>query len=233
MKDFLGKIAFFFVLLVVVVLARFWGESAGRSDALNYLTATATEDPAAYLRTVDVEISQFLSEIERFRKTNALRASHTKAEYSEKMKEIGFDSLLDMRRLERDPDFTESMAIINGAESAFQAYQARLLSDEEETRNEILRLKISKEERNAMLSSYNAAAEKNRKFLDLEKTVFPECRSIMELLSSSRGGWVVGDGAISYSDENLRSEVHSHLQALARIVESQRLLQIDMQNPAH
>jgi hypothetical protein len=152
-------------------------------------------------------------------------------DYLAEWEAIGWESLLDARRIDQDRSLAESRTIVKQAHAIVDKYEARTATLIRDLRARIHALPVSDKVRQEMLAGFDKSLKKDRlgQHWALEKRVVREFSNIIELLATAQHGtgWVVEGDQIQFLRDQDLTAFNSHLEEINRIAQDQDQIHSD------
>ncbi|MCS7064089.1 MAG: hypothetical protein NZM04_08645, partial [Methylacidiphilales bacterium] len=170
-------------------------------------------------------------EVEHFTKTLLIKIAKFRNEYQKEVDDINIDTLLDPTRLRQDKDLRESKLLIHKAKDVVDKYRALSYKLLEDSRLDIISLKISDDQKKIMLRGYDRTLIESRKIMDviwgLEYNIILEAEKIIDLLSKKKGAWLIKNNEIIFKHDNDMTAFNNHLIAIQIMAHKQEEIRKD------
>lgn len=167
-------------------------------------------------------------EMERFVKEFIDRCVALRNDYLLELYAIGWNSILDAKRIKNDTTLSESKVMIERAKVIAEKYEKKTADLMNGTRAHINALNMSESNKREMLAGFERGMSKSGKQIDeqwkLEKQVLLQFENIIVLLAA-RKNWVVqGEQILFYSEDDL-ARFNSYIGTIQRLVQQQEQIQ--------
>lgn len=163
-------------------------------------------------------------ELERFMGEFIDRLVLQRKDYLLELEAIGWNSILDTKRIKNDTALSESRAIIQRAKDIVEKYEKNTVALIENTKLRIKALNASEAVKQNMLVGFEKGMEKSGKKIDeqwrLEKQVIQNFENMFLLLAASKA-WVIKDGQILFYRDGELARFNSYIQAIQSISDRQ------------
>jgi hypothetical protein len=170
-----------------------------------------------------------MGEIERFVRLVMSKSVKLRNDYLEDLTAVGWDSLLNAKRLEKDSGMTESKLIIEKARAVVELYKAKTDQMLADNLKAIDTINISASSKQAFRSGYVKAsvARKGRieELWQLESQIISEVESIIYHLEARRAHWSVQDGQLLFEKQNDLDIYRSYLKSITDLSKWQEDIQ--------
>lgn len=196
--------------------------------------ATATTDssglPARIERTAPQSPAARgeFGEMERFMKEFIDRFVAQRNDYLLELEAIGWNSILDAKRIKNDAALSESRVMIERAKSIVDKYEKKTAELMRGTRAHIESLNMSEATKKELLAGFEKGMSKSGDQIDeqwrLEKQVVRQFENIFVMLAASKTWVVEGEQILFYSDSEL-ARFNSYIQAIQGLTHQQEQLQ--------
>lgn len=147
-----------------------------------------------------------VGEFERFMKELMDQTVAQRNDYTLELSAIGWDSILDPSRLEKDKTFTESQLILTKGKDIVRKYRGRANSLLQSTRAKINNLEVSSSLKQDMIHGFDRGMKNTQgqfdRLWELEEMTIFEVEKIINLLSKRSGSWVVFGRKIVFENNN-------------------------------
>ena len=168
-------------------------------------------------------------EMERFVKEFMDQVVSQRNDYLLELEAIGWNGILDAKRIKADKSFVESKVTIQKAKEVVAKYTKNTQALLESTKNNIRSLNISESSKRSMLSGFDRGMEKAKENIDamwsLEAKTIKEFEKIITLLAAKKGAWVVeGEQILFYNDGDL-AKFNSCIASIQNIAKQQKAIQ--------
>ena len=168
-------------------------------------------------------------EIERYAKNVMDQMVSQRNSYINEISGIGWNSILDASRIEKDVSLAESKTLIRNARALVKKYSEKtqvLLNDSKEN---IHSLNVSESVKKSMIIGFeegmDIAAADIEETWELEKQAINEFASIIDLLAATTNDWIIQGGQILFLDEADLTKFNNHILAIQEIVKKQVSIQ--------
>lgn len=172
--------------------------------------------------------SDEFGEIERYVKECISRLVDLNNSYLLEITAIGWNSILDARRIKNDPALSESMVMIEKAKTIVDKYEKKVVELIQFSKTHIHVLNMSESsKRELMIGFEEGMNESDKKIKDLwgmEKQAICQFENIFLLFAKSKNWVVENDKILFYSDEELEL-FNSYLQKIQNLKNQQEQLQ--------
>lgn len=166
-----------------------------------------------------------MGEIEGFIRLVMNKSVKLRNDYLDDLTAIGWDSMLDSKRLEKDKDMTESKAIIERARDVVERYKSKTEQMFADNLKAIDTINISPSSKQAFRNGYVKAsvARKGRieELWQLESQIIAEAESIIYHLEARRAHWSVEDGTLLFEKQNDLDIYRSYLKSITDLSQRQ------------
>ncbi|OQA33406.1 MAG: hypothetical protein BWY57_01211 [Betaproteobacteria bacterium ADurb.Bin341] len=167
-------------------------------------------------------------EMERFAKEFIDRFVALRNDYISELDAIGWNSILDAKRIKNDTALSGSKVMIERAKAIADKYEKKTTELIDGTRAHINALNMSESNKREMLAGFERGMSKSGKQIDeqwkLEKQVLLQFENIIVLLAA-RKNWVVrGERILFYSEDDL-ARFNSYIGTIQRLVQQQEQIQ--------
>lgn len=167
-------------------------------------------------------------EMERFVKEFIDRFIAQRNDYLLELDAIGWNSILDAKRIRNDTTLSESKMMIERAKIIADKYEKKTADLMNGTRAHINALNMSESNKLKMLAGFERGMSKSGKKIDeqwkLEKQVLLQFENII-LLLAARKNWVVQDEQILFNSEDDLTRFNSYIGTIQRLVQQQEQIQ--------
>lgn len=170
-----------------------------------------------------------LGEFERFMKEFMNQIAFLRNDYLLELEAIGWNSILDPKRIRDDTGLVESRVTIKKAKYIVAKYRKKTNLLLENAREKLQSLDMSASLKQKAISGFDRGMEQTKSEIDsmwtMEENVVIEFENIFELLAARKDAWVVQESKILfYSDTDL-NKFNSHIASIQNIVNQQQLIQ--------
>lgn len=167
-------------------------------------------------------------EMERFVKEFIDRFVVLRNDYLLELNAIGWNSILDAKRITNDTTLSESKVMIERAKVIAEKYEKKTADYINETRVHINSLNMSDSNKRELLAGFEKGMSRSGKQIDeqwkLENQVLLQFENIIFLLAA-RKNWVVqGEQILFYNEDDL-ARFNSYIETIQRLVQQQELIQ--------
>lgn len=167
-------------------------------------------------------------EMERFVKEFIDRFVVLRNDYLLELNAIGWNSILDAKRITNDTTLSESKVMIERAKVIAEKYEKKTADYINETRVHINSLNMSESNKRELLAGFEKGMSRSGKQIDeqwkLENQVLLQFENIIFLLAA-RKNWVVqGEQILFYNEDDL-ARFNSYIETIQRLVQQQELIQ--------
>ena len=170
-----------------------------------------------------------VGEMERFGRTFLSRMTDLRNDYLKQLDAIGWDKILDMRRIAGDKSLSQSKAMVGKAKSLVVSYREKALATIETTRADIDKLPISDDAKRGFRKGFEKSLETSRgrlvEQLTLEAGIVDEMGKLFDLLAAKSGKWAVRGGKVVFSDQATLDGFNGHLAEMQKMSARQEELQ--------
>jgi hypothetical protein len=170
-----------------------------------------------------------LGEVERFMKEFINQMASQRNKYLLEFTAIGWDRILDPRRIENDKTLAESKMTIEKAKAIVEKYDQETNVLLGNARQRIQTLDVSAASKQEMTSSFDRGMEKAKQEIyalwALEKKTVCEFENIFNLLFETRGTWVVSEGQILFHNDDDLNKFNSYIASIQSLVNQQEEIQ--------
>jgi hypothetical protein len=167
-------------------------------------------------------------EMEQFMKEFIDRLVAQRNDYLLELEAIGWDSILDAKRIKNDVALSESRVMIERAKAIVDKYEKKTSGLMQGTRVHIGSLNMPEATKKEMLAGFERGMSKSGMQLDekwrLEKQVVRQFENIVLLLAASKAWVVEGEQILFYTDNDL-ARFNSYIQAIQGLTQQQEQLQ--------
>jgi len=167
-------------------------------------------------------------EMERFIKELIDRFVVQKNDYLLELDAIGWNSLLDTKRIKNDTTLSESKVMIERAKIIVVKYEKKTADLINGARGDINALNMSELNKREMLAGFEKGISKSSKKIDdqwkLEKQVLLQFENIIMLLAA-RKNWVVQDEQILFQSKDDLAKFNSYIVTIQRLGQQQEQIQ--------
>lgn len=167
-------------------------------------------------------------EMERFVKELIDRFVAQRNDYLLELGAIGWNSILDAKRIKNDTTLSESKVMIERAKVIADKYEKKTADLMTGTRAHINALNMSESNKREMLAGFERGMSKSGKKIDkqwkLEKQVLLQFENII-LLLAARKNWVVQGEQILFHSEDDLARFNSYIGTIQRLVQQQEQIQ--------
>lgn len=167
-------------------------------------------------------------EMERFMKEFIDRLVAQRNDYLLELEAIGWDSILDAKRIKNDAALSESRVMIERAKAIVDKYEKKTSALMQGTGAHIESLNMSEKAKKEMLAGFERGMSKSEKQIDeqwrLEKQVVRQFENIVLLLAASKAWVVEGEQILFYTDNDL-ARFNSYIQEIQELAQQQEQLQ--------
>lgn len=168
-------------------------------------------------------------EIERYAKEVMDQMVSQRNSYVNEVSGIGWNSILDARRIEKDVSLVESKTLIRKARALVKKYSEKtqvLLND---AKDNIHSLNVSESVKKSMIIGFeegmDIAAADIEETWELENQAVNEFAGIIDLLAATTDDWIVQGGQILFLSEANLSKFNNHIVVIQEIVQKQVSIQ--------
>jgi hypothetical protein len=165
-----------------------------------------------------------LGEMERFIRDCIDRTAADAHDYNLEVNAIGWNSILDAQRLEKDPTLSESRLMISRAKSIVDKYELKSTTGLKETRERISTLPISEEAKAGLRTGFDRNANKGNQIIQtqwqLERQIMSQFENIISLMADGKG-WRVKDGRIVFQSSDDLAQFRSFIEKIGPLTERQ------------
>jgi hypothetical protein len=168
--------------------------------------------------------------IERFMKEYMAQMIAIRNDHLLEIEAIGWNSILDLKRLKQDLAFTESKFMLKRGKEITKKYREKTISFmENETKQNMAKMNIKPSLKERMISGYNeglppAMKDVHRQW-DLEEKILIEFEKIINLLSRRKGYWEFNEKKIYFKNDSDLNNFNTCIATIQRYVEEQQKLQ--------
>lgn len=170
-----------------------------------------------------------VGEFERFMKEFMNQLVAQRNDYTLELSAIGWDSILDPSRLEKDKTFAESQLVLAKGKDIVRKYRERTSSLLQSTRARINNLQISSSLKQDMIQGFDRGMKNTQGQIDrlweLEEMTILEVEKIINLLSRRSGSWVVFGKRIVFENNNDLQRFNMYMANIRRHVAEQEEIQ--------
>lgn len=170
-----------------------------------------------------------MGEIERFIRFVMNKSVKLRNDYLDELTAVGWDSLLDAKRLEKDNDMAESKAVIEKAKIVVERYKAKTQQMLADNLKDIDAINISPSSKQAFRNGYVKASVARKGGIEelwqLESQIIAEAESIIYHLEARRSYWSVDDGALLFKKQNDLDIYRSYLKSITDLSQQQEDIQ--------
>jgi hypothetical protein len=230
-----------FVVAVIVTLAKFGGEWAGKETAR---TGALRETEAARIQQIVTQFAESDGRLvlpQRGSSANARSESEIPTQflldflnqiaelnnaYDSELEAIRIGSLFDPRRIQKDKGLVESRAIVRQAKSIVDNFEGKIALLFRKVQRQIHALSISEAHKKELLAGLERGARKAEHIHTLEKAIVAQSEEIVELLANSND-WIVQSDQIVFTNEYDQTRFESHFAAIQRITHQQEQIRKD------
>lgn len=167
-------------------------------------------------------------EIERFINEFTDRLVVQRKDYLLELEAIGWNSVLNAKRIHTDAALSESKVMITRAKGLVDKYEKKTAELMESTRERIRSLNVPQETKDHMVAGFENGLRKSEKQIDelwnLEKQVVQQVENIFFMLAASKKWVVEGERILFYSDSEL-DRFNSYIKAIQGLAEQQEQIQ--------
>lgn len=171
----------------------------------------------------------YIGEIERFMKIFMNKMTSQRNDYLLELDAIGWEKILDPRRVSQDKTLIESKMMIQKAKDIVHKYRTHTYTLLANARNDINSLNISESNKSDMLLGFDKGMTNARAQIDamwdLEGKTISEFDNIFALLSARKGAWAVQDGQILFANQSDLDAFNSYVTAIQKIAAKQQDIQ--------
>jgi len=168
-------------------------------------------------------------EIERYAKEVMDQMVSQRNSYINEISGIGWNSILDASRIEKDISFAESKTLIKGARGLVKKYTEKTQFLLKDAKGNIHSLEVSESVKQNMIVGFekgmDIAAVDIKETWKLENQAINEFAGIFDLLAATTNDWIVQGGQILFLDEAQLVKFNSHILAIQEIVQKQVSIQ--------
>ena len=181
--------------------------------------------------SVSQKASGGFGEIERLISELVDRIVAQQSDYSSELEAIGWDSILDLRRIEQDKTLAESRIIVKQAIAIVNKYEAKTATLARDMQARIHALprsgKVQREFLAGMYKSMSKAPASKQ--WALEKKAVSQVANIIELLATAQHGtgWVVESDQIHFARDADTAAYNSYIEEIHRIARQQDQIRTD------
>lgn len=170
-----------------------------------------------------------MGEIERYVRFALNNSVKLRNDYLDDLTAVGWDSLLDAKRLEKDTGMAQSKLIIEKARGVIDVYKAKTEQVLIDNLKAIDLMKISENSKKAVRSGYVQASVERKKKIEelwqLELQIASEVESIIYHLEARRAHWSVQDGQLLFEEQNDLDIYRSYLKSITDLSKRQEEIQ--------
>ena len=170
-----------------------------------------------------------VGEMERFGRTFLSRMAELRNDYLRQLDSIGWDGILDAKRIAADKGLVQSRQMVGKARALVASYKDKALATIESARADIDKLPISDEARRGFRKGFEKSLETSRgrlvEQLTLEAGIVDEVGKLFDLLAAKSGTWAVRGGKVVFTDQATLSGFNAHLAEMQKLSARQGALQ--------
>lgn len=168
-------------------------------------------------------------EMERFVKNFMNQMASQRNDYLLELEAIGWNNILDPRRIRVDKGLVESKMIIRRAKEIVAKYQEKTTIILHNARENIQSLNMSPSLKQEALSGFDRGMAKSKSQIDamwaLERKTVIEFENIIDLLSTKNGAWVIEGGQILFNSNSDLNSFNSHIASIQSLANQQQQIQ--------
>jgi hypothetical protein len=170
-----------------------------------------------------------VGEMERFGRTFLSRMAELRNDYLRQLDSIGWDGILDAKRIAADKGLVHSRQMVGKARALVASYKEKALATIESARADIDKLPVSDEARRGFRKGFEKSLETSRgrlvEQLTLEAGIVDEVGKLFDLLAAKSGTWAVRGGQLVFADQATLSSFNGHLAEMQKLSARQEALQ--------
>jgi hypothetical protein len=155
------------------------------------------------------------------------RIDSQQRDYVLELEAIGWTSVLDVQRIEKDVTLAESKTIVKRAKAIVDKYEQETADLLQNTRASVNSLDMPESPKEEMLASYDRSMGKASQQMSeqwkLERQVVLEVEKIFVLLAASKS-WVIKGGSIVFNNEEL-ARYNAHIENIQQMAQQQQQAQ--------
>jgi hypothetical protein len=168
-------------------------------------------------------------EMEKFTKELLNGMAEQRNGYLAELKAIGWEGILDAKRIKSDVGFVESREIIQKAKDTVATYQIKTDIFLKLSKRNIESLDVDESVKKEFAIGFENGLKESRKKVDtmweLERQIVGEFESIINLLASTTSSWTIeGDKIMFYNNSDL-DKYNSHIAAIQKLSDRQTKIQ--------
>jgi len=170
-------------------------------------------------------------ELKRFILDMMARVNSQQNNYVLELQAIGWNSILDPRRIEQDTTLAESRVIVKQASTIVSKYEDKTAKLIHDARKQIPALPFDEAAKHEMLAGFDKGIENSRvgEIWGLEKQVVDHVDGIITLLATAKHGedWVVEGNEILFVNDDDLATFNAHIEEIQRVVRKQEQIRKD------
>ncbi len=160
-------------------------------------------------------------EMEKFFKEMLNGTADIRNNYIAELTKIGWEGVLDARRLKTDKDLSRSREIIKNAKDAVANYRVKMDIYFKQTRAKLQDIDLEDSAREKFIEGFDQGFTQSRKQLeeswDLEQKIVEEFEKIINRLAETRADWVIENDKLLFSSQAALDEYNAHLAAIDKM----------------
>jgi hypothetical protein len=168
-------------------------------------------------------------EMEKFTKELLNGMAEQRNGYLADLKAIGWEGILDARRIKSDVGLVESRTIIQNAKDTIATYQIKDDIFLKEQKRKIRTLEVSEHMKEQFAIGFDQGLKQSQKKVDemwdLERKIVGEYENIINLLSTRYGAWVIEGDKIIFNNRSDLEKYNSFISAIQELSEHQTRIQ--------
>lgn len=168
-------------------------------------------------------------EMEKFFKEMLNGVADIRNSYIAELKKIGWEGILDARRLKTDKELSRSREILRDAKDAVANYRVKMEIFFKQTRAKLQDIDMDDSAREKFIEGFDEGFAQSRKQLeeswDLELKIVEEFEKIINRLAETRGSWAIENEKLLFSSQAALDEYNAHLEAIDKMTARQTEIQ--------
>ena len=166
------------------------------------------------------------AKIEVYIKSLLNKAISLKNDYLLEMDAIGWDSILDPKRLSEDKTLIKSKVMIESAREIVEKYRAKHYDLLNEMRSNLTKLDINDSIKREVIKGFDKSLPDSKTLIkhswEYEEMLVKEYGNVLNLLSAKSGTWLIENNKIMFSAQEDLDTYNSYILTLESIAEKQQ-----------